>query len=626
MASNNNINVTLGQWEQDIAAAAADASSVFDVSDYTRITTYADLVKKTISLSSEIRHDLNIDDNDSIDNIFVVNGRKTLTYQQLSHSSNVKVYLRESPTAKEKHLYRFNGEDNHLPKFSCDDTYIDSVDGEKEYDYNQCVLVEDVSADMITNMIRFRFDNITFCPEIRFVSCNDDGFAEDASVVNYMDQINPHDVYVNMTDGRKCRFSIGAIDASGLSGKLIYRGSEEYYTGSVNEYQYQYGGDVSVTYSVFNTMSQPVDLVTADSSSIATTIDVEPYHHRAYVNMSGHRNKTSYVYIQTDGHIGVRKVTNAQPDSYDNIDKEGTIIVLPPERAGYCRTDVADPAQLKLSIQSQSVESYNRYTGSVYVYDNDGVEKFNSSINIKYFENENILDLDLLTENHIKPDYSTLLQLETVAPFKKTKVRVTDWYNMAVTYVTDFDPSTGDGGTVHNDVSTIQRGQKYIHTFWTEDQVLTQDYVGIKVAVTKDTVSPEDKTIGYGQDLQIAKISLKSNINSFVRGFNESNFAMIPYKHNKPRLPNVLDLYLRLLPKISVKFYLPTGFLVSLPGKDDYQGDTCVLEYDAEDDNLIGNSLSFDIKRDSEKTSMNMLTGQFYYNETGSGIPADVIF
>jgi len=259
------------------------------------------------------------------------------------------------------------------------------------------------------------------------------------------------------------------------------------------------------------------------------------------------------------------------------------------------------------------------------VYDKDGVEKFNGPINIKYFENEYILDLNSLTGNRIKPDYSTLLQLETVATFKKTKVRVTDWYNMAVTYVTDFDPETGTGGTIHNDVSTVQRGQKYIHTFWTEEQnVLTPDYVGIKVAVTEDTVPPEDKTIGYGKDLQIAKISLKSNINSFVRGFNASNFAMIPYKHNKPRLPNVLDLYLRLLPKISVKFYLPTGFLVSLPNKNVYQGGTCVLEYDAE--NVTGNSLSFDIKRDMTATSMNMLTGQFYYNETGSGTPADVIF
>jgi hypothetical protein len=68
-----------------------------------------------------VLHDLSV--GADLSNVYILNGRKTLPYQQLSHSNDVKVWLRSSSTSETNHIYRFDGEDGQLMRFSCDDTY-----------------------------------------------------------------------------------------------------------------------------------------------------------------------------------------------------------------------------------------------------------------------------------------------------------------------------------------------------------------------------------------------------------------------------------------------------------------------------------------------------------------------
>ena len=66
----HNPNVTLGEWRNKEIHPEYDWSN--------RICTYADLVDKTLPVSGDVLHELGGADN--INNVCVINGRKTLTY------------------------------------------------------------------------------------------------------------------------------------------------------------------------------------------------------------------------------------------------------------------------------------------------------------------------------------------------------------------------------------------------------------------------------------------------------------------------------------------------------------------------------------------------------------------
>jgi hypothetical protein len=63
-----NTNVTFGEWQ----------SFVNETSTMMRICTYADLVDKTLAVSGDVLHELGGESN--INNVYIINGRKTLTY------------------------------------------------------------------------------------------------------------------------------------------------------------------------------------------------------------------------------------------------------------------------------------------------------------------------------------------------------------------------------------------------------------------------------------------------------------------------------------------------------------------------------------------------------------------
>jgi hypothetical protein len=92
-------DVTLGQWKTEMTG----------IPESSRICTYADLVRKTLPYSSEVLHELDAENNQ--DSVYVYNGRKTLTYQDLSHCNGIKVYLKSSISTPDasRHMYRFDG-------------------------------------------------------------------------------------------------------------------------------------------------------------------------------------------------------------------------------------------------------------------------------------------------------------------------------------------------------------------------------------------------------------------------------------------------------------------------------------------------------------------------------------
>ena len=242
MANNeHNPNVTLGEWRRDANYATAN-----------RICTYADLVDKTLAVSTEVYHEMGGDDNST--NVFIVNGRKSLTYQQLSHCSDVKVYLKTSSTSEEQHLYRFNGAIGHLCRFSCDET--DPLGN--EYSYNQCVDVGDIKVIENTNDLRFRFKNITFPPILKFIpGTATDDYCTEVQITRLADQVDPHDVYIQMQNGRRAKFQFlkqntatfdyttdGAIYCSSSGHPSI-----RYYTGWYDEYLQAFGGDCDVNFT-----------------------------------------------------------------------------------------------------------------------------------------------------------------------------------------------------------------------------------------------------------------------------------------------------------------------------------------------------------------------------------------
>jgi hypothetical protein len=68
----------------------------------------------------------------------------SLTYQQLSHCNEVKVYLKPSASTPDasRIMYRFDGTESNLSRFSCKDKAPDGSD----YSYNQCVAVSAIEA------------------------------------------------------------------------------------------------------------------------------------------------------------------------------------------------------------------------------------------------------------------------------------------------------------------------------------------------------------------------------------------------------------------------------------------------------------------------------------------------
>jgi hypothetical protein len=161
------------------------------------------LVLKTLPYSSEVLHELNAENN--IDDVYVYNGRKTLTYQQLSHCNDIKVYLKSSSSTPDasRNMYRFNGTEGHLSRFTCNENAPDG----SEYSYNQCVVASDIKAEPTLKQIRFRFRNMSTAWNIVLEPVSgDDSYCSSVNITRYADQIDPHDVYMEMVDGRKAKF------------------------------------------------------------------------------------------------------------------------------------------------------------------------------------------------------------------------------------------------------------------------------------------------------------------------------------------------------------------------------------------------------------------------------------
>jgi hypothetical protein len=87
----------------------------------------------------------------------------------------------------------------------------------------------------------------------------DDSYCSSINITRYADQIDPHDVYMEMINGRKAKIHFSQKDNE--SGIVVYDYSsrKQYYPGSMSEYDPSYGGDVSVSFTSFNNTGSPFD-------------------------------------------------------------------------------------------------------------------------------------------------------------------------------------------------------------------------------------------------------------------------------------------------------------------------------------------------------------------------------
>jgi hypothetical protein len=80
----------------------------------------------------------------------------------------------------------------------------------------------------------------------------------------------------------------------------------------------------------------------------------------------------------------------------------------------------------------------------------------------------------------------------------------------------------------------------------------------MQVKVLPESADYHPETIGPGTDNAIAKISLSANRQPKIGSFHVeygSTIAKVPYEYNLSSMPPVLELYLRMLPQITVTFY-----------------------------------------------------------------------
>jgi hypothetical protein len=75
-------------------------------------------------------------------------------------------------------------------------------------------------------------------------------------------------------------------------------------------------------------------------------------------------------------------------------------------------------------------------------------------------------------------------------------------------------------------------------------------------------------------------------------------FVVVPYRHNSSNLPNVLNLYLRLLENIKVIFELPLGFGIRVGVNATSEG--TLYKYES-GDTVIGNYYKKEVPLDVEQ-------------------------
>ena len=143
---------------------------------------------------------------------------------------------------------------------------------------------------------------------------------------------------------------------------------------------------------------------------------------------------------------------------------------------------------------------------------------------------------------------------------------------------------------------------------------------------------------------------MAANVNPRMKGFALGDVGInanvtVPYKHNSSYLPQVLNLYVRLLENIKVIFYMPVGFGIRVgvtattvgtlythesPGAQ-VSGIYYSIEIplDVEQDVFLSaGAIQVRLERydSTQEHGYNTIRGKFYYNTSGAGEEAGVTF
>lgn len=236
---------------------------------------------------------------------------------------------------------------------------------------------------------------------------------------------------------------------------------------------------------------------------------------------------------------------------------------MPPDYSGYFTSLVDEVQNIYISLESQSVTQWDAYKGKIYEYDYDGNQLHEYEIReTDYLDSRNegyLLELtDYVTNIVYKHTYKIVL--DSVEAFHPVTVNVNDDKYLTLKYIANGN---------EYDVTTRQVSGHWIHTFETieQDAPMTSRDITIKAIVNEHTCNDHPELVGNtpATMYSIVKISMAANVNPFMKGFELGHSGVgenvtIPYKHNSSNMPNVLNLYVRLLENIKVIFEMPYGF------------------------------------------------------------------
>ena len=472
-------DVTIGEWKNYRKTNLKNLSG--------RLCTYADLVCDYIKMDREILMAMGINQLPSssasaIDAIVVKQGRECVPFSTASTPVALNVYLSKNSLSEVFIGFNFSGEYGQFPEIKCDETYFGLIT--VEYDYNTIVSFSSVNIDKLSDNINKilcielnNFDLVPFIATNTPTAYKNAGHSWDESLnINGTIEFNrvisteissQRKLYFNIKGGTSSQypnpdtdqlyqynlFSIikfGGFSRTKVPGYysgIIYGiGVTQYYNGLLEQYKkeysnypfvkggdYDYGGRLTLSYMPYNG-SAPVEYdlwsYFNDNISSTTMCPQTGYFEPAMltdgvatITVTGVKNHSVRVMVQTDGNAIVRNISNINVPSttdYDVVKMYGKPIILITDTYGTADSDITNPGLVKLGVlpaekpKPFGMGAYDRF--KVTFYENGS--QIGNTVTFKFSTDGYVLDVNRVflgsSEHPLKANATYLLIVETM--------------------------------------------------------------------------------------------------------------------------------------------------------------------------------------------------------------------